>query len=138
MQDTDFALLVDRFMRQIHFGLQARALDFDRKAVGPGGGIVLMTLADMGRTSLNELTKRVARDKSQMTRTMTSLEKKGLVQRQPSCEDGRVTLVSLTPEGETVVQELTEAVAKVVADILEPISQSEKETLKALLARTLA
>lgn len=138
MQDTELALLVDRFMRQIHFGLQQRAADFDRKAVGPGGGVVLMTLAEMGRTGLNDLTKRVARDKSQMTRTIFSLEKKGLVQRQPSPDDGRVTLVSLTPEGEKVVKELMAAVADVVGTILAPISEHEKETLKALLARTLA
>ena len=80
MQNIDLALLVDHFMRKIHSGLQERAPGFDREAVGPGGGIVLMTLADSGRVSLNELTKRVARDKSQMTRMIRSLEAKGLVQ----------------------------------------------------------
>ena len=64
MQETDLALLVDRFMRKIHSGLLERAPGFDREAVGPGGGIVLMTLADAGRISLNELTKCVARDKN--------------------------------------------------------------------------
>ena len=135
MQDRDLALLVDRFMRRIHFGLQARAQDFDTHGVGPGGGIVLMTLADMGCTSLADLTARVARDKSQMTRTIRSLEAKGLVRRDLSPDDGRVTLVSLTDEGRVVVDDLTGAVAGVIGEILQPISEAEKQTLSHLLAR---
>ncbi|MEM9277466.1 MAG: MarR family winged helix-turn-helix transcriptional regulator [Pseudomonadota bacterium] len=122
-------------MRRIHFGLQSRAKDFDRKSVGPGGGIILMTLADMGCVPLNALTSRVARDKSQMTRTMHSLEKKGLIKREPSPTDKRVNMVSLTLEGNNVVHELMTAVADVIADILEPISGEEKQTLKSLLRR---
>lgn len=135
MHDPELALLVDRLMRRIHFGLQERAPDFDRKAVGPGGGIVLMTLAEMGCTGLNELTKRVARDKSQMTRTIRSLENKGLVKRETSKDDARVNLVSLTSEGEAVVGELMHTVSEVVDEVMEPITASEKRTLKTLLSR---
>ncbi len=133
--DTELALLIDRFMRSIHFGLQERAPEFDRKAVGPGGGVVLMTLADAGRISLNELTKRVARDKSQMTRVIRSLEAKGLVRREAAPDDARVSIVSLTPEGIEIVGELMQTVAQVIDEILEPISQSERQTLKDLLSR---
>ncbi len=135
MQDIDLALLIDRFMRKIHSGLQERAPGFDREAVGPGGGIVLMTLADAGRISLKELTKRVARDKSQMTRMIRSLENKGLVRREVSADDGRVSLIFLTPKGSEVVGELMRTVAEVVAEILEPISESERKTLKGLLTK---
>lgn len=135
MQDIDLALLTDRFMRKIHFGLQARAPGFDREAVGPGGGIVLMTLADTGRITMNELTKTVARDKSQMTRLIRHLEAKGLVLREASPDDGRVSLVVLTPKGLEVVDELMQTVAEVIDEILEPISENEKRTLKTLLAR---
>lgn len=135
MQDTDLALLVDRFMRKIHSGLQERAPGFDREAVGPGGGIVLMTLADTGQISLNELTKRVARDKSQMTRMIRSLEAKGLVQREVAPDDGRVSLIYLTPKGSEIVGELMQTVAEVIGEILEPISESERKTLQSLLAQ---
>ena len=135
MQDTDLALLVDRFMRSIHFGLQERAPSFDRESVGPGGGIVLMTLADTGRISLNELTKRVARDKSQMTRMIRSMEAKGLVVREVSQNDRRVSLICLTSKGAEVADELLQAVAEVVGEILGPISETERQTLRDLLAR---
>ncbi|MEO1109520.1 MAG: MarR family transcriptional regulator [Pseudomonadota bacterium] len=135
MQDTDLALLIDRLMRKIHSGLQERAPGFDREAVGPGGGIVLMTLADAGRISMNELTKRVARDKSQMTRMVRSLEAKGLVRREVAPDDGRVSLIFLTPKGSEIVGELMQTVAEVVGEILEPISKSERKTLQSLLAQ---
>jgi len=135
MKDAELALLVDRFMRSIHFGLQARARAFDTEAVGPGGGIVLMTLADTKQISLNELTKRVARDKSQMTRMMRSLENKGLIERDVSPNDGRVSLVRLTPKGVKTVDEITAAVADVIAGILDPLSAREQQQLKSLLAR---
>lgn len=137
MQNTELALLIDRFMRKIHFGLQSKSHAFDRERVGPGGGIVLLTLADMGCPGLNELTRRVARDKSQMTRTIRSLETKGLVARKASPEDARVSLVYLTREGETVVDELRKAVAETIGEILAPISKQEEEVLRGLLERAL-
>lgn len=137
MQETELALLIDRFMRHIHFGLQSKAHDFDTARVGPGGGIVLLTLADMGCPSLQDLTMRVARDKSQMTRTIRSLESKNLVIRQTSPDDARVTLVSLSKEGEKIVKELQAAVTETINDILAPISKSEEKTLRGLLTRTL-
>ena len=96
-----------------------------------------MTLADTGRISLNDLTRRVARDKSQMTRTIRGLETKGLVLREPSAEDGRVTMVLLTPEGNQVVGELMQAVSQVIGDVLDPLTPDEISTLKGLLARAL-
>ena len=135
--DTDLALLVDRFMRRIHEGLQSQGPGFDRMAVGPGGGVILMTLKEMGRTTVSELTKRVARDKSQMTRSIQSLEKKGLILREPSEKDRRVSLVSLTMDGEKVVGELMETVSEVVGAILDPLSETETQLLKDLLRRAL-
>ncbi|MEM7058793.1 MAG: MarR family transcriptional regulator [Pseudomonadota bacterium] len=138
MPDTELALLIDRFMRRIHFGLQSKAHSFDTVKVGPGGGIVLLTLAEMGSPGLHELTSRVARDKSQMTRTIRSLETKGLVVREASPHDGRVSLVRLTPAGEQVVMELQDAVAETIGDILAPISKSDTNLLKGLLERALS
>ncbi len=134
----ELALLIDRFMRRIHFGLQANAHSFDTAKVGPGGGIVLLTLAEMGCPELNELTTRVARDKSQMTRTIRSLETKGLVARKPSPNDARVSLVYLTQTGEEVVKAIQKAVAETIDGILSPISKSEEKVLRGLLERALS
>ncbi|WP_421853168.1 MarR family winged helix-turn-helix transcriptional regulator [Oricola sp.] len=133
MPDTELALLIDRFMRRIHFGLQAKAAGFDKENVGPGGGIILLTIADMGRPEMSELTRRVSRDKSQMTRTIRTLENKGLVERQVSPSDARVSLVSLTPAGETVVAHLRGAVTDTINEILGPVSPADRDTLRRVL-----
>ena len=137
MENSELALLIDRFMRRIHFGLQSKAPAFDKERVGPGGGIVLLTLSDMGCPSLHDLTKQVARDKSQMTRTIRSLETNGLVERNPSPDDARVTFVSLTQTGEQVVEALKKVVSETINEILSPISKSEEQILRDLLERAL-
>ena len=124
-------------MRRIHFGFQSKAHAFDTKKVGPGGGIVLLTLSDMGCPSLHELTKQVARDKSQMTRTVRSLETKGLVERKRSPDDARVTFVSLTQDGEQFVDTLKQVISKTISEILTPISEAEEHVLRNLLERAL-
>lgn len=125
-------------MRRIHFALQSRAQSFDTANVGPGGGIVLLTIAEMGCPGLHELTRRVARDKSQMTRTIRSLESKGLVARQSCPHDARVSLIGLTQAGEQVVDRLQQAVAETIGNILAPISKAEERLLKDLLGRALS
>ena len=137
MSDTELAILVDRFMRQIHMSLQAKASGFDTENVGPGGGMVLLTLADMGPSEMHELTRRVARDKSQMTRLMKSLETKGLLERTTSKADARVSIVSLTPFGNEVVDTLRRAVAEAIGQVLSPITEQEKEQLKDLMRKAL-
>jgi len=138
MQNTELALLIDRLMRRIHSGVHAKAHVFDTERVGPGGGFVLLTIADMGCPELHELTKRVARDKSQMTRTIRTLETKGLVARKTASHDARVTLVSLTDSGQETVRAIQQAVAETIGEILAPISKSEEDVLKSLLHRALA
>ena len=135
MADAELALLIDRFMRRIHFALQSRAGGFDRLNVGPGGGIVLLTLADLGCSEMHGLARRVARDKSQMTRTIRQLESKGLVERQPSSCDARVSLVSLTESGEAVVEDLRRVLAETIGEILKPITAQERQALKSLMKR---
>ncbi|MEM6467524.1 MAG: MarR family transcriptional regulator [Pseudomonadota bacterium] len=137
MQSSDLALMLDQLMRRVHGGLQSRSAEFDTYRVGPLGGIVLMTLAEMGRTRLSELTQRVARDKSQMTRAMHGLEAKGLVTRTASEADARVSLVELTPLGQDVVMGLKQAVVEVIGELLKPISRDEEAQLTELLSRVL-
>ena len=135
MADVELALLIDRFLRRIHTSLQAKAVSFDTEDVGPAGGMVLLTLAEMGRPEMHELTARFARDKSQMTRVVKSLEKKGLVIKQTSERDARASVVSLTPKGRDLVATLGQALAESINDVLGPVSDAEKNQLKLIMQR---
>lgn len=137
MQDSDIALLIDGLMRRIHFGLQAQAPDFDRYQVGQGGGIVLLTLAETGPVGLSDLTRKLARDKSQMTRMIRVLEEKGLITRRPAPGDKRASLVALSLAGQEVVADLKQALSGVVGGLLSPLSPGEQAQLGDLLRRVL-
>ncbi|MEL6216767.1 MAG: MarR family transcriptional regulator, partial [Pseudomonadota bacterium] len=80
--DIEVARLVDRLMRRIHASLNAAAPDFDRHGVGPAGGILLLTLADIEPARVHDLATQISRDKSQVTRGIQALERKGLIVRQ--------------------------------------------------------
>lgn len=135
MADTDLALLIDRLMRRIHVTLHAKAPQFDTERLGPGGSMVLLALSEMNGGPLNELTRRVARDKSQMSRVIQSLENKGVVERRPSPSDGRVSEVFLTEKGKAVVAALTDALTEAIDQVMAPITEAEKATLKDIMRR---
>ena len=135
MADIELALLIDRLMRRIHGKLRVRAPQFDVERIGPGGALTLLTLADMEGASIRELTRRLGRDKSQMTRTLHSLEAKGLIVRNPSPHDARVTTLDFTDKGRTVLEQHGIAMAEAIDEILEPISDQERDVLRGLLLR---
>lgn len=135
MPEASLPTLLDRFVRRMHVSLRDKAPDFDSEKVGPIGGMILLTMAELGRVPMQELTARFGRDKSQMTRAMQSLERKGLVERAKSKEDMRVTLVGLTPRGEAFVAVLRNVIEESINEILEPISDQEREVLTSILSR---
>ncbi len=135
MPDIETAQLTDRFMRRIHAELGARSAAFDTHKLGPSGGILLLTLADMAPVKLHALVSAMQRDKSQMTRAIQGLEAKGLVERRSDPDDARVAVLQLTEEGKDAVHGLQRAVADVLADILSPLSKAEQATLRTLLRR---
>ena len=133
--DPELALSIDRLMRRIHAQLQAKAPQFDTARIGPAGGMALLTLAEMDGAALSELTARVARDKSQMTRLVAGLEAKGLITRAPCGRDARVTRVALTAEGEALVAVFQRAVTEAVGAALTPLSDEDRDQLSRLLAK---
>lgn len=135
MADTHLAILLDRLVRRMHISLHKKAPQFDTERVGPSGAMLLLTLDEMGSGPLHALTARLARDKSQMTRLVQSLERKGLILRTPSTQDNRVTLVSLTPAGRDVVETHQAAIAETIEGSLTALSDAEKQQFQALLAK---
>ncbi|MEO0962357.1 MAG: MarR family transcriptional regulator [Pseudomonadota bacterium] len=131
------ALDIDRFMRVIHASLHPKAEASDRQKVGPFGGMVLMTIAETEPISIQALTRQLARDKAQMTRIIQLLEQKELLVRKRSSEDGRVSLVSLTDEGQTLVDSFQDALADVVEELLKGVSTEERKRLSATLQKIL-
>ena len=135
MSDNDLAVLFDRLVRRMHVLIQQKALKFDTKRIGPGGAIFLLTLDELGPSPLSQVTERIMRDKSQVTRLVRSLEEKGCLTRCMSSEDARVTLVSLTSDGKALVEAHQKAIGEAMDTILGELSSDEREIFVEMLRR---
>jgi len=133
--DLEIARLVDRLLRRIHGSLHVRAPEFDVYGVGQGGGLLLLTVAEEAPVGPGALSTLLARDKSQITRMVASLERKGLVQREADPNDARVSLLSLTDKGRDAVHRIRVATAEVLSSVLAPVSAQEREALREMLSR---
>lgn len=135
MPDIQLAFLIDRLMRRLHVGLRDKAHDFDTEKLGPGNSMILLALGDMGPAAIQDLTRRVGRDKSQMTRSIQLLERKGLIIRTACDKDARVSVVSLAPGGEAMVDMLRQVIAETIDEVLDPVSDADRTALIDILSR---
>ena len=69
-----------------------------------------------------------------MSRILTRLHGDGLVEKTPSIEDRRRTLLTLTEEGRAARAELDELVHASVADVIAPLSSQDRERLVRAMA----
>ncbi|MEM1272363.1 MAG: MarR family transcriptional regulator [Pseudomonadota bacterium] len=135
-REIEIGQLVDRFMRQMHRELSERGPKYDTAKVGPAGGMVLMTLADVEPVPIHELVRLIARDKAQITRLLQSLGAKGLIERSQSTQDGRVCILQLSSDGRAAVDGLRQALADTISHVLSPLSERERDIFKELLIKT--
>ncbi len=139
MADSDpyeLAYQIDRLMRRMNAGLEARAPLFDTERIGPIGGMVLLTLAEIQPVPMQRIVEVMARDKAQISRTLAMLERRELVAKSANKEDARSSLLSLTDKGAGFVEHIKATLDTVLSGILEPLSAEEQTQLLALLAKT--
>jgi DNA-binding MarR family transcriptional regulator len=68
-------------------------------------------------------------DKGYLSRVMKLFEKNGLISKQVSGEDARVTLVSLTPKGSTLFNELNAASNQQIETLINKLTKEEQRLL---------
>ncbi|MEL6574425.1 MAG: MarR family transcriptional regulator [Pseudomonadota bacterium] len=122
-------------MRRLHAALNADAPRFDHHRIGPVGGMILLTISDEEPARPSAIVERLARDKSQVTRLLQLLEAKGLVSRQPDPGDRRATRLILTERGRETVAVLQDAIARALDELLAPLHEAERATLRELLGK---
>lgn len=100
--------------------------------------IVLMVLREFGGTSAADLARDICHDPGSLTRIIDELEGRGLVSRQRSEADRRVTLLALTPKGAALMEATIPHVVGLWNGLLEDFSAAEVKQLIGLLTRLLA
>jgi DNA-binding MarR family transcriptional regulator len=89
------------------------------------------------RPGMLELARHLGLDKSSMTGLVSRAEKRGLVERLPSPEDGRAVLVALTPPGRQLTDRCTAEMDQRVAALTAALTGAEEAGLRALAAKLL-
>ena len=125
-ENIDRDMLLERLTRDVISRLRPRAEIMDDHKIGPIGGMLIMSLSTLPPVSLNDVATFMARDKSQITRLVQELLKRGLLQLQNLETDKRVKLVSLTPTGKKAAGKLAAAWRDVKDEVLEPLSDRQR------------
>jgi DNA-binding MarR family transcriptional regulator len=82
---------------------------------------------------ISALAEKVAMDKSALTGLLDRLERDGLVQREASSQDRRITKVKLTPKSEGLRRNLTNLYEEINASFLSRLSEEEKRVFEKVL-----
>jgi DNA-binding MarR family transcriptional regulator len=126
------AWLVGRAALQAQRLIQERLAGRDLRKQHYG---VLASLADLGPASQGPLADRLHFDRSDLVSILDDLEGLGHVVRTPDATDRRRKIVQITPSGITTLESLDELVFAADDELLADLSQDERATLAALLAR---
>lgn len=93
-----------------------------------------LTVLRRGPVAMRALADTLACDASNVTGIINRLEKRGLVRREPSAVDRRVTTLVITPEGERVTDAIR-AKMRTTREGLDRLSEQERDQLRVLLER---
>jgi MarR family transcriptional regulator, 2-MHQ and catechol-resistance regulon repressor len=96
---------------------------------------VLEILLHKGPLPVNTIGRQVMLTSGSITTAVDRLEEKRLVRRQACPEDRRVTFVTLTATGRTLIRRVFKVHADRLETLFEPLSESERSTLAALLKK---
>lgn len=97
---------------------------------------VIVTLGDTDGITCKQISDQTLVTKGTLTGVLDRLEAKGLVERLPSQEDRRVTIIRLTPKGQKKFEETFPAHIRYLKPFFErALTPAEMKTLRALLLR---
>ncbi len=100
--------------------------------------LILTMLDALGSPSQIELSTALRQDSGDLVSRLDELEARGLVQRSVNATDRRRNVVTLTPHGRHLLDELYEAGRERTRKLLAPLSDAEQALLVRLLSRLLA
>jgi len=96
---------------------------------------VLASLADDGEAAQATLADRIGLDRSDLVTLLDELEELKFLARRVDPADRRRKIVALTPAGQKQLESMDQLIYAAEADLLEPLSATERKTLLSLLNR---
>jgi DNA-binding MarR family transcriptional regulator len=103
--------------------------------ISPPGLTLLRRIQEEGPLSLGELARRTEMDPAATGRQIRQLEEDGFVRRGPSADDGRVTVVRVTPRGSDARRRIAEVIGSHMEGVVTAWSPADRAELARLLTR---
>lgn len=129
------ALLFMKAHRLRHVFFQCTSKLLHNPLVHPGQGALLGCLLDNGSMSQGALYRMLKVSAATVAVSLRRLEQQGLILRQQNPDDLREKLLSLTPLGISVANDMRSAVERVGTLAIQGFSQEELELLDGFLTR---
>lgn len=85
----------------------------------------LLAMLQQGEWSLGDLAAHEKVSSPTISRSISTLEERGWVQRRPSDEDRRVVLARLTPDGEQVLSQMEQTALVQIMEMLSPLNRED-------------
>ena len=135
--EAALALQIDRLMRRFHSDLHPRALRVDHEKVGPIGGMILYVISENSPITAHDISVMLGRDKSQISRIVSLLIKKGLVQKTAAAGDARSFELYLSQKVALQLAAFNGAMVETTKSLLAHLDGAEIEQFSELLAKIL-
>ena len=138
-KNPDYAL-EDQVGFMLRVASQRHANIFQSNIIGnltPTQFSTIIRLAEVGKVSQNHLGRLTAMDVATIKGVVDRLKAKGLIQSEPDLIDKRRSVISLSPQGETLVTDLKRAGHQISDETLAPLTAKEQKTLLGLLRKIL-
>ncbi|MEL6323032.1 MAG: MarR family transcriptional regulator [Pseudomonadota bacterium] len=135
--EAQLALQLDRLLRRFHADLHPRARAVDQEKVGPIGGMVLLVISEAGPITAQTIGATLGRDKSQVSRLVSLLVQKGLIEKSSADGDARRAPLRLTEKGTLQVAAFNGAMVATTTSLLAHLSPDEAGHFSALLSKIL-
>ena len=97
---------------------------------------ILEILLHKGALPVNTIGHKIMLTSGAISTAVDRLEKRKLVRRDSSIDDGRVIYVSLTGAGHTLIQRIFSQHAQQMEEVFSPLSDEERVVLEGLLKKT--
>ena len=95
----------------------------------------LVKLHELKAVSQTELGRLTGMDRATVSGVVARLKRRELVLYKPDPLDKRSRIIALTPAGETLLAEAMQRIGRVTEQTLDPIEESERESLRAILQK---
>ena len=113
--------------------INAKAEKADKVSIHRGQGRVLALLTEEGDLSIAQLVESLDIRPSSASELVKKLEQQGYVTRTVSEDDKRVSILSITPEGKSILEKTGEVNADYFEEMFSGLDSNEQEQLSTLL-----